>query len=76
MSIASTAPAAPATATMEQAWAEFTKHCPPPKWDQAAIENEWFRIIAEMFPGKQPDQLTGADWAVMLAQGSAKIIPF
>ena len=70
------APAAPATATMGQAWDEFAKHCPPPKWDQASIEAEWFRIIAEMFPGKQPDQLTGADWAVMLAQGSAKIIPF
>ena len=70
------APAAPATATMDQAWEEFVKHCPPPKWDQASIEAEWFRIIAEMFPGKQPDQLTGADWAVMLAQGSAKIIPF
>jgi hypothetical protein len=70
------APSVPATATMEQAWAEFTSHCPPDKWDQEAIEKEWFRILAELFPGKQPDQLTGADWAVMLAQGPEKIIPF
>ena len=76
------APAAPkalATATMEEAWAEFTKHCPQPpagKWDQESTEKEWFRILAELFPGKQPDQLTGADWAVMLAEGPGKVIPF
>lgn len=65
-----------ASATMEEAWGEFVKHCPSPKWDQEAIEKEWFRIIAETFPGKQPDQLTGADWGVMLAEGPSKIIPF
>lgn len=69
-------PTAPATATMEDAWTEFTKQCPPPKWDQESTEKEWFRILAELFPGRQPDQLTGADWAVMLAEGPGKIIPF
>lgn len=74
---ASTAPAsAKATATMEDAWTEFTKHCPPPKWSQEATEAEWFRIIADLFSGKQPDQLTPADWGVMLAEGPGKIIPF
>jgi hypothetical protein len=68
--------ATPAPATMDQAWEEFAKHCPPPKWDQEATEAEWFRIIADLFPGKQPDQLTGADWGVMLAEGPGKIIPF
>jgi hypothetical protein len=70
---------APKAATMEEAWQEFVKHCPAPpegKWDQQAIEAEWFRIIAELFPGKQPDQLTSADWGVMLADGPGKIIPF
>jgi len=66
----------PAPATMEQAWQEFVKHCPPEKWDQEAIEKEWFRIIADLFPGKQPDQLTPADWGVMLAEGPGHIIPF
>ncbi|MCE5280305.1 MAG: hypothetical protein ABFD92_07685 [Planctomycetaceae bacterium] len=70
------ASAAPATATMEQAWAEFCKHCPAPKWDQQAIEGEWFRILGELFPAKQPAELTSADWAVMLAQGPGRIIPF
>ena len=62
--------------TMEQAWEEFVKYCPPPKWDQAATEKEWFRILAELFPGKQPDQLTPANWGVMFNEGPGKIIPF
>lgn len=62
--------------TMEDAWAEFCKHCPPEKWDQEAIEKEWFRIIPELFPGKQPDELTGAEWATMRDEGPGKIIPF
>ncbi|MFB3894496.1 MAG: hypothetical protein ACE15C_21045 [Phycisphaerae bacterium] len=67
------------TATMEQAWEEFNRHCPPPpegKWDQASVEKEWFRIIAALFPGKQPDQLTPADWAVMVKEAPGRIIPF
>jgi len=67
---------APKPATLEEAWAEFTRHCPPEKWDQQAIEAEWFRIIAELFPGKQPDQLTAADWGVMLVDGPVRILPF
>jgi hypothetical protein len=72
---AATAPTPPPS-TMEQAWEEFVKHCPPEKWDQQAIEKEWFRIIAELFPGKQPEQLTHANWGIMLAEGPGKIIPF
>lgn len=67
---------APKLATMQQAWEEFCRHCDPEKWDQEAIEKEWFRILAEVFPGKQPDELTDADWGVMLAEGPGKIIPF
>ena len=61
---------------MEQAWEEFCKHCDPAKWDQEAVEAEWFRILAELFGGKQPDELTAADWGVMLAEGPGRIIPF
>jgi len=63
-------------ATMAVAWAEFIKRCDGEKWTQEAVEKEWFRILAELFPGKQPDQLTPADWAVMRDDGPAKIIPF
>jgi hypothetical protein len=69
-------PAAPTPATMDQAWAEFTSHCTGDKWDQQAVEKEWFRILADLFPGKQPDQLTPADWGRMLAEGPGNIIPF
>jgi len=68
--------APPKPASMEQAWEEFCKHCPQEKWDRQAVEAEWFRILAELFPGKQPDQLSPADWGVMLAEGPGRIIPF
>jgi len=70
------APADPQFATMEEAWAEFCKHCPPPKWDQAAIEAEWFRVLAAMFPGRQPAQLSPVEWAAMRDEGPSKILPF
>ena len=70
------APHDPQAATMEEAWGEFCKHCPPPKWDQAAVEGEWFRILAEFFPGKQPDELSPTEWAVMRDEGPTRIVPF
>ena len=69
-------PAPVPTATMEEAWGEFTQKCPPPKWDQESTEKEWFRILGELFPGKQPEQLTPADWGVMRAEGPGRILPF
>ena len=69
-------PRDPQAATMEEAWAEFVGHCPPPKWDQASTEAEWFRILAELFPGKQPAELSPAEWAAMRDEGPARIIPF
>ncbi|OQB85181.1 MAG: hypothetical protein BWX88_02020 [Planctomycetes bacterium ADurb.Bin126] len=73
------APAAPQAdpkgAMPEEAWDEFCRRCPP-GWDQAAVEKEWYRIIADLFPAKQPEQLTPGDWAVMRDQGPGKIIPF
>ena len=66
----------PAPATMEQAWEAFVTHCPPPKWDQAATEGEWFRILAALFPGKQPTELTPVEWGQMRDEGPDRIIPF
>ena len=76
------APAAPAElapsdeCSMDAAWNEFIKRCDGEKWDQEAVEKEWFRILAELFPGKQPDELSPAEWALMRDEGPAKIIPF
>jgi hypothetical protein len=67
---------APAGATMNEAWAEFVKHCDPAKWSQQAVEKEWFRIIADLFDGRQANDLTPADWGRMKAEGPGMIIPF
>jgi len=68
--------AATPTATMDQAWVEFSNHCPADQWTQDATEKEWFRVLGILFPGKRADQLTPTDWGVMLSQGPSKIIPF
>jgi len=65
-----------ATATMEEAWAEFCAHCTDEKWTDDAISEEWFRIVNEMYPGKQPEQLTPADWAVVKDKAPGMILPF
>jgi hypothetical protein len=65
-----------AECSMEAAWDEFIKHCRGGKWDQEAVEKEWFRVLAELFPGKQPDELSPAEWAAMRDEGPARIIPF
>jgi hypothetical protein len=66
-------------ATMEQAWAEFVKHCvdrdrKPLGQEQA--EAEWFAVLGQLFPGKQPEELSPADWAVMRDEGPNHITPF
>ncbi len=61
--------------TMQAAWAAFSMSCKP-DWSKEHIESEWFRILGEMFPGKKVEDLTPADWGVMLADGPSKIVPF
>lgn len=48
--------------TMQEAWDAFVKACPPNS-DQKQIESEWFRLLGEMFPGQQPEELTPQEWA-------------
>ena len=56
-------PAAPPAggATMQQAWEAFVK-AQPQGSSQEQLEREWFRILGEMFPGRQPEQLTPQQW--------------
>ena len=74
-------PAAPpkpkktASEAMDEAWSEFTKHCKP-DWTDEQVEDEWFRVLGELFPGKKPEDLTPDDWAVMLQEGPGQICPF
>ena len=67
-------PGAPPVATMQQAWETFVKACPS-NWQQTDIESEWFRILGELFPGKQPDELKPTDWGIFIAEAPGKIVP-
>ena len=60
---------------MQQAWEKFTKACPQ-GWQQKDIEQEWFRVLADLFPGKQPEAITPAEWGIALEQAPSKIVPF
>jgi len=63
------------TATMDQAWAAFSMACKS-DWSQERIEEEWFRVIGVLFPGKKVEELTPAEWGVVLEDGPSKIVPF
>jgi hypothetical protein len=72
---AKSAPATAAkTATMQQAWEVFARQCPQ-GWPSKEVEKEWFRILAELFPGKAVDSLSPADWALVLEQAPGHILP-
>lgn len=62
------------TATMQQAWEVFAKECPK-GWGQKDIESEWFRVLGELFPDTQLDTLSPVQWATVLEQAPARIIP-
>ncbi len=64
----------PQTATMQQAWEALVKACPP-KWAQADIESEWFRILGELFPGKTPEALSPQEWGIVVAEAPGKVVP-
>jgi hypothetical protein len=53
----------------------FTKACSP-AWEQREIEKEWFRILGELFPDTQLDALSPTQWAAVMEQAPAKIVPF
>jgi hypothetical protein len=65
---------------MEDAWAKYVQEVQSKEatkeWEQSTMESEWFRILSEMFPGKQPDQITPAEWAVVVKEVAGKILPF
>ena len=70
---------ASAQATMQEAWAAFVPHCVDrdgKPLSQEDAEGEWFHVLGQLFPGRQPDDLSPADWAVMRADGPGHITPF
>ena len=65
----------PAECTMQEAWDEFVRHCKD-EWSQTDIEKEWFGVLSKLFGGKQPDELSPAEWATMRDKGPGEIVPF
>jgi len=74
---AATAPP-PAACSMDDAWSAFCAAYEQsgPDGTPGDREQQWFSAISQLFPGRQPDQLTPADWGVMRKQGSSLIVPF
>jgi hypothetical protein len=63
------------TATADEAWKAFSEACKA-DWPQERREKEWFRILEVLFPGKDPNQFTPADWAVVIEKAPGEIVPF
>jgi hypothetical protein len=57
-----------APSTMNDVWAQFSKACPE-HFSQEQTEGEWFRILGELFPGKNVQALSPDDWGVMRDRG-------
>ena len=66
-----------ATSTMELAWDAFVKtYTSRSGGNDEDMQQQWFTILGELFPGRQPGQLSPADWGVMRDRGPSEIIPF
>ena len=68
------APTVPAC-TMDDAWAAFAASGGGKKLEQKDLEREWFRIVGELFPGREMRTLSGAEWARVREDGPSQIIP-
>jgi hypothetical protein len=60
----------------DTAWAAFKAYFDKPDVDPTLIESEWFRILGEMFPGRDADGLAPHEWAAFIAEAPKQIIPF
>jgi hypothetical protein len=65
----------PRAATMDEAWGLFVAAWPANLPDDDR-ERQWFRILAELFPGKAVESLAAADWQRFADEGLARIVPF
>lgn len=62
-------------ATMQEAWEAFCKACPE-KFTQGEIEQQWFRALAIVLPGREVQTFTPAEWGVVLEKAPVQVIPF
>ena len=76
------APSPPKPASSQEAsvlaWNTFAEACPP-AWKPEDAENEFWRIVGEMFPGRSLNDfnaLTVDEWLKVQVEATGKIIPF
>jgi len=74
---AAPAPSAPSTPddALLLAWNTFGKACPE-NWNAEDAEREFWRIVGEMFPGRDHNTLTIDEWMQVKDQAPGKIVPF
>lgn len=60
----------------DAAWVAFLGNFDKPDVDPKLIEGEWFRILGDMFPGRDARTLSSAEWTRFITEAPAKIIPF
>lgn len=80
---ASAAPASTATAdpppeaTMQAAWDAFVKEYKSrPGGSDDDMNQQWFRIVGELAPGRQIEDITPPEWAVIMVEAPGRILPF
>jgi hypothetical protein len=67
------AAAAAATSTQDECWQLFFETTSPGHTEEQ-VQQQWWRLLAKLFPNKEPDALTPEDWGVV--KGQADQIPF
>jgi hypothetical protein len=73
---ATTAVAADRPLNADTAWEAFQENFNKMDVDPKLIEGEWFRILGDMYPGRDANMLSSAEWTRFLAEGPLQIIPF
>lgn len=55
---------APAPCSADDAWAVFVPAAQALGMNEAQTTECWFKVLGELFPSKQPDQITPAEWGI------------
>lgn len=65
----------PDESSLDDAWAAYSSAAPA-EWDQQTREANWFQLLGETIPGKQPNDFTPAEWAAVIARVCDESVPF
>lgn len=68
-------PASLAESTQQDAWDAFIAACPA-GGTQKETEGQWFRILADLFPGKTLADLSPTEWGIVADKAPGMVMPF